>query len=478
MSIIEVRDSELARHYILQGLWLQRLGAVNSHSVQRTLRWMLELASNDEPLPSAGVVSDFSRLIFSVDEPLGSTAKREFDFLPPDLSRPYEDYVLGKLYADPSFERGSTAICRYVESDRTKGAAWLIAKILERSTAGGIRCSPNIIRTLQRADVDELIAAGSKSLRDQGLLPLLKQHYIDLTSGVRSLGELLAPEDVFELEHQTALAEFGQRLALRQTLAAANELERELPDIVPRSLGRDRAVVTNMVEEDCYPVGGFSSISTRGSIESLLQSQLSFMETEERLRPDLFDIKYLRSELLYYSRDENQFLRRRRTFVLALYPDLAECRVKDANVPFQRIILVLACVYVVVRKLVAWLGDESLKFRILFVTQRGNTPLSDEYELASMLLQRYIDSGTTEVHHIEPEDLVPLVEEHARHSLTHCVLLSRQQRQTEFTNALRTDVMLPKEFPIVHWDQTTAPVNETGLEAWKSAVDSLLKTIV
>ena len=61
---------------------------------------------------------------------------------------------------------------------------------------------------------------------------------------------------------------------------------------------------TRALDEDTYPVGGFTSISTRGSIESLLHSQLAYMETDER--PDLFDIKFLRDELLYYARDENQ----------------------------------------------------------------------------------------------------------------------------------------------------------------------------
>ena len=35
----------------------------------------------------------------------------------------------------------------------------------------------------------------------------------------------------------------------------------------------------------------------------------------------MFDIKFIRDELLYYSRDENQFLRRRRAFVFGLSAD-------------------------------------------------------------------------------------------------------------------------------------------------------------
>jgi hypothetical protein len=109
---------------------------------------------------------------------------------------------------------------------------------------------------------------------------------------------LLALEDVFELEHGTALAEFGQRLALRQVVRVAGQFEVLLPRKPPRPSKRSLAVPTHILDEDTYPVGCFTSISTRGSIESLLHSELADMETDKELQPDLFDIKFQRSELL------------------------------------------------------------------------------------------------------------------------------------------------------------------------------------
>ena len=93
----------------------------------------------------------------------------------------------------------------------------------------------------------------------------------------------------------------------------------EIPDRNKvKPLAGRREVPTRVLDEDTYPVGGFTSLSTKGTVESLLQSQLAYMEREPELRPDLFDVKYVRDELYYYSRDENQFLRRRRTFVFCL----------------------------------------------------------------------------------------------------------------------------------------------------------------
>src|SRR5262249_35209538 len=158
----------------------------------------------------------------------------------------------------------------------------------------------------------QVLAAGADSLARNGLMPLLPVLYESLSTALRRSAELLGPEDVFELEHGTALQELGQRVALRQVLPAADALEESLPPARPPPRTGRHNVPTRNLDEDVYPAGGFSSLATRGSLESLLHSQLAYMEKDER--PDLFDVKFVRDELLYYARDENQFLRRRQTF--------------------------------------------------------------------------------------------------------------------------------------------------------------------
>src|SRR5205823_708521 len=127
-------------------------------------------------------------------------------------------------------------------------------------------------------------------------------------------------------------------------------------------------------DEDQYPVGGYTSLATRGSIESLLHSQLAYMEEE---KPDLFDVKFVRDELFYYSRDENQFLRRRRAFVFVLRPELVAARyfvippdpasARSRNTALQGIVLVAALMLALVRRLEEWLSSDALRFELLFV---------------------------------------------------------------------------------------------------------------
>ena len=134
-----------------------------------------------------------------------------------------------------------------------------------------------------------------------------------------------------------------------------------------------------MLDEDQYPVGGYTSISTRGSIESLLHSQLAYMEDES---PDLFDMKFVRDELFYYSRDENQFLRRRRAFVFVLFPDLLAARFKDPELPHQRIVMLQSAILALVRRLTEWLSTDAIRFEVLFVQDGEKKPLAEEATLA------------------------------------------------------------------------------------------------
>ena len=98
---------------------------------------------------------------------------------------------------------------------------------------------------------------------------------------------------------------------------------------------------TRVLDEDQYPVGGYTSISTRGSIESLLHSQLAYMEPES---PDLFDMKFVRDELFYYSpRREPVPPPPAGVRVRAVYPDLVPpgsrtptCRPADRPGPVRR----------------------------------------------------------------------------------------------------------------------------------------------
>jgi len=479
MSTRELRDGEQARRFLVEGLWLQRVTPPAPAAVPAVLRWALEAASAGQPLPPLGFIADLGHVALGQDhglltarDPLGGVG------LPAGLARTYEDHVLGKLYADWHFERAADALRRYQGRDQDRGIAFLLNQYRERAGLPGVLLSPAIVRGLRERPPEEVLALGWDTLTREGVLPLLPELYEGLIAATRRTGDVLGAEDVFELEHGTALVEMGQRVALRQLLQAAIKLEAALPRHKVRPLAGRQEVPTRVLDEDTYPVGGYSSVATRGSIESLLHSQLAYMETDGE-RPDLFDIKYLRDELLYYARDENQFLRRRRTFVFALLPELAQTRFKDAALPWQRIVLVCALLLTVVRKLTDWLTTDALVFEFVFLDEGNADTLADERQLLQLVLREQIANGTVTI--TKGTNLGALGQHcgrRARRSLVHALLLGTD-RQAGFhpDETVVSRLLVNGAAPTLEivGDPPVATEPDGPLESWSAALERLLQ---
>ena len=474
MTIDELRNPDDARLWVLQGLWLSRATAVGPEMVGRALDWSLEIASAGSPLPPVGFVADVGHVALGVGQPDVLEQPPAVPGLDAGTVREYEDYVLGRLYADLTFERASDALLGYHGRDRSRGVAFLVSRLCGRAEIGGAILSPAVLKRLGEGQAEEILAEGWESIRTEGLLPELVRQYDEIRAAILGAGDLLGSEDVFELERRTALAEFGQRLALRQVLQMAEQLGAALPHYRPRPRSRrPLPVATPIYDEDTYPVGGFASIANRGSIESLLHSQLTFMEPGER--PDLFDVKFVRDELLYYCRDENQFLRRRQTFVFALWPDLVGARFKDSALPYQRIVMVLALLVAAVRKLIDWLSGDALRFEFLLV-DHGDPLLEPEEMLVEMLLAEQIENGTVAVERIPPKELRPHCDRAARRSLCHCLSVSASGVDVSPDHALAASLTVDGPVPRLALDDEpiTLPEIETAVDGWVAVLQGLL----
>lgn len=476
MSTLELRDLNEARRYVLEGLWLQRVLPATPATVRPALEWALEIASGGQPLPPVGVVADLGNVAFALDQ--GTRANREGPVrgLPAGLTRIYEDHVLGKVYADWNFERAGDALRRLQGRDRARGLAFVVNQFRDRASFPGVLLSPAVIKGLLEATPEEALARGWETLARDGLMSLLPGMYEALIASVRRLPDVLGPEDVFELEHGTALAELGQRVALRQLLQAAQRLEGMLPQHRVRPLAGRQEVPTRVLDEDTYPVGGYSSVSTRGTIESLLHSQLAYMEPAER--PDLFDIKYVRDELLYYSRDENQFLRRRRTFVIALFPDLVRTRFKDPQLPWQRCVLWLALLVAGIRKLSEWLSTDALLFEFLILDGGKPDVLAHEQGLIQTVFREAIANGTVRIARCAGAiEATEVCSARARRSLCHCLTLGVEPPQLHPEDTVVTQLQIAGPCPVLDISEKgpEMPVAEDPLDSWGATLEQLLQ---
>src|SRR3954464_6209124 len=106
MDPIVLRDPEEARRFLLQGLWFQRAMHPGAATVPHALEWALIIADAGQPLPPTGVVADLGHVALGRDRESRSRKDPvQIPGIPPSLMRTYEDHVLGKIYADWTFER-------------------------------------------------------------------------------------------------------------------------------------------------------------------------------------------------------------------------------------------------------------------------------------------------------------------------------------------------------------------------------------
>jgi hypothetical protein len=420
------------------------------------------------------VIADLGHAAFGV----GRTPKSAVPIpgWPAPLARGYEDHFLGKVYTDWTFERAADALRLYPAADRSRGLAFTAARIRDHLEPGGVELSPGVIRGLLAAPAEDVLAEGFESLSRDGVMPVLRTEYEALNSAARRSAELLTPEDVAALEQRTALAEFSQYVAHRQILQAAARIADRFPARPVRPRAGRKEVPTALTDEDVYPVGGYASVANKGSIESLLHSQLAFMEPDER--PDLFDVKFVRDELYYYARDENEFLRRRRAFAVVFDPSLTAAQFKDPELPLQRIVLIQAVIYAVVRALTAWLSHDALRFDLLFPNAERTIPLRKEMDLFQVLFRESIGRGEVDVRPVDSEAAtLARVKGLAREYQTHALWIGTARQRIDVDRASVAQLVVDGPAPVLFdgHGEIVPFEPESPVEAWNEAALSLLQ---
>jgi hypothetical protein len=390
------------------------------------------------------------------------------------VGRTYEDHVLGKLYADWRFERAGDALRKYQGRDRVKGLAYVLNQIREHAGTSGAMLPPAVIRSLLSSTPEEVLSSGWDSLVRDGPLEAQVKLYEELAAAGRRLNEVLAKEDIEALEDRSALGDMGQYVALRQIRQTAARFQARLPTRPVKPLVGRKEVPTRIHDEDQYPVGGYTSLSTRGSLESLLHSQLAYMEKET---PDLFDMKYVRDELFYYSRDENQFLRRRRAFVFVLFPDLIAARFKDPELPHQRIVMLLSAILALIRRLGDWLSSDAVRIELLFVQSGDKRPLLEEATLAQLLLRESIERGDAAVEWVPTKAAaIARLIKLSRIAQVHCLAAATEPFELAIEPVVVTELVINGPRPeIGDGDGVVMEVEgEDGFDSWQETLLRIL----
>lgn len=223
-----------------------------------------------------------------------------------------------------------------------------------------------------------------------------------LSDGLR-WSELLTPEDLFELTHWEVLDTPELRIGCQQVLRVARELgEVDLRTVRVAPEAAD--IETSLVDESHYPIGGIAELTRRGSIESLVPSELITMEPGPEV--DLFDLRWVEGELLFYLRDGGELQRKRRT--VHLICDLEDqLWFKPRGYPVQLGVLVGGLFIRLIEDLRGAFANDSVRFTVSLIPPAGSQERATaEAQVLALILADDVAHGRVTVGVWEPTAMI------------------------------------------------------------------------
>ncbi len=379
----ELRSQADVAGWLAAGLALRRVdGEVDDQVVGRAIA---ACASELPSLPPPAVIADIAALLGGgrpvfAQPAIGDATLRA-------ALRAYDDDVVSRLAHAARFDDVVSAYAHAAAGDRPAAIALVVGAICERSAFAGASVSPGALRrALARPKEDRDALARAETARHGALADA----YLMLARGARLCRALVDDREVFAVDHLAVLRDLGDRMTADHVLAAAAAIDRTLPKRLTPNRAQRGARDTQFADDTLYPAGGFTAITPAGdgaAIENLVTSELVYMEDGEG--PDVFTLRYVEGELLYYQRDDSVFRRRRHVVIVKLAPDLDDARVKDRGLPWQRLVIALGLIVATLRWLAEQLGDRALQVRLAFAP---NT-LAEERKVIALLLEGEIARG-------------------------------------------------------------------------------------
>ncbi len=327
----------------------------------------------------------------------------------PELStalRGYEDHLLARLVSDRRWLHLQEAWLAAPATARPAAAGLLVERLMRhlRVPQSG-SSSQAAVRRIASRSPQEVVDEGLVELTaDPELVARISAQLTQLAKAARRERTLLSDADVFLLQNVTTLEGLGPRVAMAQLADAAQALEEYVPVRMKATSQGAGDAPTALEEESALPVGGWSSLTNSGSPESMVTSELVYMEDGDR--PDLFDVRFVEGELLYYARDESVALRKRRTLTVVLDASLDSARLIDDGEKHQRLVWSLAAVTAVVRRLSTWLSHEALTFELVFIRGKSRHPLVAEQAVVALLLREWQERGRLQLSEDDSLDAV------------------------------------------------------------------------
>jgi hypothetical protein len=264
-----------------------------------------------------------------------------------------EDRMLAPWLLDPVVHAAHVAIGGETGEDLDRAVAHAVSLAAPRAL-GDLDLPPGPVAALRG------LAERWAGLDRAGLVEKAGPALVDAAAELDAVVErvagqpLLREEDVWELGHLRRIPSESARVALRTLHRTERRIGPPRPELIAALRRRAREVPTDESAADVYPTGGFDAMATRGALENLVRSEVGYVGEVVADPLDLFDVRYLEGELLYYTRDDSPLLEPRRHLRFVVEVDELDSKVRE--LPTQTLVLCLAIVARVHRDLLEATG--------------------------------------------------------------------------------------------------------------------------
>lgn len=385
----ELRTAGDVAGWLAAGLLLRRVSSDSPEEDAALVSQAIVACANElSALPPPGVIADLAVLLGGARLPLPGPIAAD-DAVRAGIHA-YDDDVLARLVTGARWDDVVAAYAHLAPALRQSAIALIVGAVCERAGFAGAQVSPATLRRALAKSRDEREATGREELAGGATSGKLADAYVRLARGARQCRALVDDREVFAVDHLAVLRDLGGRMTADHIGAAAEAFMRALPRRMPAKRQQRGARDTRLADDTLYPAGGFSAITPGGSnasIENLVTSELVYMEDGPDV--DIFTLRYVEGELLYYTRDDSVFRRHKHVIGVALGADLDDARVKDRDLPWQRLVLAFGMLVAAIRWLTEQLGDQALTIHVAFPKDL----LGEERQIFSLLLEGEIARG-------------------------------------------------------------------------------------
>lgn len=290
---------------------------------------------------------------------------------------------------------------------------------------------------------------------------------------------LVREEDFFELAHFEALDRPHRRLFARRVqelVTAAGPIDVARTQVRVESQEASTAVA----DEGSYPTGGIGEITTRGSIENLVRSEMLYWQGKRETDVavpggsgaiDLFALRWAEGDLLYYTRDSGALHRKRRNLVFAIEP--AQLRIKDPRHTVSLAVLAYALIARTAEDLFELFGGEGARVELRLVSPDLTEADREEMQLFALRMKEPMRRGDAAMLHGNFAAATPLADPRRRTFVVAVGEVALDAREVERQGASLLRVRLSAEpEPLSRGDTVGTPEgHETVLRLDPAAPD-------